>query len=298
MAVAEEVAYPDEYNTPGYDTAAYYENESSSISKAYLPTQTYYEFLGPMDSHRGPGHLSIQHWALRTNVGQWQSGKWGGEFKASLRASWFDGAGAARLDVDRLYTIGISADASYQVGDRYRLMFGVTPQISTDFDTWSNKDIYFGGHIVFAGQVNEKLSGGIGIAYYPQLGSWPLLPVLQFNYKLDDYRSLELEGLRFSYKMKVNDAFTWGPFVNVSSGTWTVNRHRQTHQLQWTSGVAGLCFDIGLGKWGSATPRLVTDVGFTFGNSGSINTSNGRHELEKYHYNPGFYLRAALNFNF
>ena len=61
---------------------------------------------------------------------------------------------------------------------------------------------------------------------------------------------------------------------------------------------AGIGADVGLGHWGSVRPRLVADVGFSFGNSGTIKTSNGSHDLEKYHYDPGFYLRAGLLFEF
>lgn len=82
------------------------------------------------------------------------------------------------------------------------------------------------------------------------------------------------------------------------SGTWTIHHDRRVRQFEWISGVAGVGADVGLGHWGSVRPRLVADVGFSFGNSGTIKTSNGSHELEKYHYDPGFYLRAGLQFEF
>ena len=96
----------------------------------------------------------------------------------------------------------------------------------------------------------------------------------------------------------MSEGLTWGPFVSVVSGTWTIHHDRRVRQFEWISGVAGVGADVGLGHWGSVRPRLVADVGFSFGNSGTIKTSNGSHELEKYHYDPGFYLRAGLQFEF
>ena len=104
---------------------------------------------------------------------------------------------------------------------------------------------------------------------------------------------------RFSWEgPKVSDGLKWGPFVSVVSGTWTIHHDRRVRQFAWISGVAGIGADVGLGHWGSVRPRLVADVGFSFGNSGTIKTSNGSHDLEKYHYDPGFYLRAGLLFEF
>ncbi len=308
VAVGQDVVpYPeyDDSSDGGYEaaydenTGSFYTEEKSSYTSQFLwPTRAGYELLGPMDSRNGRGSLDVQHWAFMLNIGQYDSGNWHADFRAGMRMSWFNGSGAAELDVERLYTVRMQFNASYRFSDATRLLFGIDPQISTDFDTWTNKNIYFGGYAMIAGKVNDSLRGGIGIGYYPQLGSFPLLPVAQFTWHRDANHYLQLEGLRLAYNTKVSDGFTWGPFVGVSSGTWTVNRHRQTHQLRWVSGVAGVGLDIGLGKWGSAKPRLKTDLGFTFGNSGSIHTSNGRHELEKYHYDPGFYLRAGLEFNF
>ena len=136
------------------------------------------------------------------------------------------------------------------------------------------------------------------IGCYPQLGDYPFLPLIQFKWEASRNWTLQLEGARLSYINKVSDGLKWGPFVSVVSGTWTIHHDRRVRQFAWISGVAGIGADVGLGHWGSVRPRLVADVGFSFGNSGTIKTSNGSHDLEKYHYDPGFYLRAGLLFEF
>ena len=269
--------YPDSDSSDGYDTGFYAEAYSGgydsapapageSASKPVFPTQSYFELLGPMDSRNGRGSVDIQNWMTDLNLCRMSSGSWNFSSTAALRLSWFNGKGADEMDVDRLYTIWLNVNASYAITGKTRLVFGVTPQISTDFDTWTSHNIFLGGHVLLAGPLNDRFSYGIGIGCYPQLGDYPFLPLIQFKWE--------------------------------ASGTWTIHHDRRVRQFAWISGVAGIGADVGLGHWGSVRPRLVADVGFSFGNSGTIKTSNGSHDLEKYHYDPGFYLRAGLLFEF
>ncbi|WP_290503777.1 Amuc_1434 family mucin 2-degrading aspartic protease [Akkermansia sp.] len=309
VAQANAQPYPDSDSSDGYDTGYYAEAYSGgynsspaptgeNASKPVFPTQSYFELLGPMDSRNGHGSVNIQNWMTDLNLCRMSSGSWGFSSTAALRLSWFNGEGAREMDVDELYTIWLNVTASYKLRGKTRLVFGVTPQISTDFDTWTTHNLFFGGHALLAGPLNDRFSYGIGVGCYPQLGDFPLLPLIQFEWKATNNWTLQLEGARLSYTSKVSEGLTWGPFVAVVSGTWTIHHDRRVRQFEWISGVAGVGADVGLGHWGSVRPRLVADVGFSFGNSGTIKTSNGSHELEKYHYDPGFYLRAGLQFEF
>lgn len=301
--------YPEGDYSDGYDAGYYaeaysgsYENAPAptgeSDSKSFFPTQSYFELLGPMDSRHRQGSLDIQNWMTDLNLFRLSSGSWNFSSTASLRLSWFNGEGADDMDVDRLYTICLNANAAYLIKGRTSLVLGVTPQISTDFDTWTKHNIFLGGHILLAGPLNERFSYGIGIGCYPQLGDYSVLPLIQFKWEASNHWTLQLEGTRLSYVNKVKDGLSWGPFVSVVSGTWTIHHERRVRQFVWLSGVTGVGMDIGLGRWGSVRPRLTADIGFSFGNSGTIRTSNGSHELEKYHYDPGFYLRAGVQFEF
>ena len=308
-AQAETLPYPDSDSSDGYDSAYYAEAysgsyhstpalESESSSKSIFPTQSYFELLGPMDSRNGHGHVNIQNWVTDVNLCRMSSGSWNFSAITGLRMTWFNGQGADEMDVDRLYTIWLNMNASCVISGKTRLVFGFTPEISTDFDTWTHNNIFFGGHAMITGPLNDRFSYGIGIGYYPQLGEAPMLPVLQFKWKTGNKWSLQLEGARLSYTKMVGEGLTWGPFVSIVSGTWTIHHDRRVRQFEWISGVAGVGANIGLGRWGSVRPRLMTDVGFSFGNSGTLKTSNGNHELEKRHYDPVFYLRACIQFVF
>lgn len=149
------------------------------------------------------------------------------------------------MDVDRLYTIWLNVNASYAITGKTRLVFGVTPQISTDFDTWTSHNIFLGGHVLLAGPLNDRFSYGIGIGCYPQLGDYPFLPLIQFKWEASRNWTLQLEGARLSYINKVSDGLKWGPFVSVVSGTWTIHHDRRVRQFAWISGVAGIGADVG-----------------------------------------------------
>ena len=152
--------YPDSDSSDGYDTGFYAEAYSGgydsapapageSASRPVFPTQSYFELLGPMDSRNGRGSVDIQNWMTDLNLCRMSSGSWNFSSTAALRLSWFNGKGADEMDVDRLYTIWLNVNASYAITGKTRLVFGVTPQISTDFDTWTSHNIFLGGHVLW-----------------------------------------------------------------------------------------------------------------------------------------------------
>lgn len=193
VAQANAQPYPDSDSSDGYDTGYYAEAYSGgyynsapaptgeSASRPIFPTQSYFELLGPMDSRNGRGSVDVQNWMTDLNLCRMSSGSWSFSSTAALRLSWFNGKGADEMDVDRLYTVWLNVNASYAIKGKTRLVFGVTPQISTDFDTWTSHNIFFGGHALLAGPLNDRFSYGIGIGCYPQLGDYPLLPLKVTN---------------------------------------------------------------------------------------------------------------------
>lgn len=295
--------YSDLYDDEYQSGLSYSESEvstfSSSDSKGKIPllSQTYYEYMGGMDCREGVGDIDVQQWMLDVNLWKATLGGWEVSATTSFRASWFNGEGAEHLDIDRLYTIWLQANASCRVWNKTKLMLGLTPQVSTDFDTWTHHNIYVGAYAMFAGQLNDKVSYGVGLAYSPQYGSFSFLPAGYFDWDTGNNWHLRLKGSRLSYTQHIG-GFQWGPFFSVESGTWTVKHSRRVRQFQWLSCVAGVGVDCSLGNWRGYQPRLMADLGFTFANSGTIRTSNGNHELERYHYDPGLYLRVGMYFNF
>ena len=311
-ALADYVAYPDQsdsltdasYADSGYDaslSASDYHGpylSSSQNPKSYIPSQIQMEYLGHMGYKGGRGSAKLTSMGVQFNLFGHKGNKFAMHSDVGFRMAWFDSTGDGWMDENRFYTVVLRMNGEYSLTQKTSLVMGFNPQISTDGDTWTGKAIYFGGFLGFKSEWSSNLKYGFGLSYSPQFGSSPWLPFISLSWQMNNKWRLEMEGTRLAMLQKVSDGFTWGPFVGIVTGAWSVKHDRSTRQFQWTSGVAGISSSIGLGKWGTWRPRLTSDLGFSFSNVGKINTSTGRHEIYKRNYDSGFYMRLGLQFGF
>lgn len=264
----------------------------------YLPSQSIFEYLGPMKARNGEGHATLTNWHTRLGLADATSGSWRFSLDGTVRLTWFDGDKDAAMDVDRLYTIWLNLSASYKMWGSTYLTFGVNPEFSSDFDSWVARNFSLGGHLLLSSKLNERFKFTVGAGIAPQLGSTPVFPYVGFSWQASPTWLVEMQGTRLSAMNKVTDYFSWGPFVSVVAGSWVVKHNHGHARYQWVSGVAGLATETGLGQWGKVKPKLLLDAGFSFANNAKFKTTNGRHELEEQRFDPGFYLRAGLRFAF
>lgn len=265
---------------------------------AYFPSSSYYELLGPMKAKNGAGHIHLTNWTTHIKLLKGQSERFFWGLDTAFRMTWVHGKGEADVDVDRLYTIWLTASGGYRLSPSSWILAGFNPQISTDFDTWCSRDIYWGGHLSYKRKVSEMLTYSLGVAFSPQLGDSPIIPFFLVDWKINPEWTLKFEGIRLSVMNKVSDRFAWGPFCSLVSGTWTVNHNRHHERFEWTSGVLGITSETKLGKWGSLLPKLAVDVGMSFYNEARFKTVNGDDDLFKKRMDPGFYIKAGLQFHY
>lgn len=305
----------NEYVTTGYDASAndalysgydissydYDSNSSDTASGPYasIPKISYFEYLGPMSTRNGNGHATLTNWLTTFNLADVSSKSWRFDMDASFRLSWFDGKNDAAMDIHRLYTIWMNVGAHYNMWGKTFLTIGFNPEFSSDFDSWVARNFNLGGYLTVSSQVNDNFSFSAGMALVPQLGgSFPAIPYLGFRWQASPNWSVEMEGAKLKVIKKVTDYFSWGPFVSLVSGAWVVKHEYNHARYEWRSGIAGITTKTRLGTWGKAHPHLILDAGFSFANSARFRTTNGKHTLSKKHYDPGFYMRAGLNFAF
>lgn len=300
-------SYAQSYDASMNDPAMYgtsqteYEASESGPSEGlyrFLPGMAVYEYLGPMSAKHGQGHATLSNLNVRLPFVKATSGSWAFNVDGTARVTWFDGDRDALMDVDTLYTFWLNLSASYKVRGSTYITAGVNPEFSSDLDSWVARNFNLGGHLLVSTKVNDHFKFTAGVAYAPQLADWPVFPFLGFSWKASRNWTVEMQGVRLSAMNKVTDYFSWGPFVSVVSGSWVVKHNYGHARYEWRSGVAGVATELGLGTWGKAKAKLVADVGFSFANSGRFKTTNGKHDLETKHYDPGFYVRAGLRFVF
>ncbi len=287
----------DSYDYSSYDPSINDNSGTASSSpKPLFPTQSYYELLGPMKAKNGSGHVHLTNWMTKFNLMNHRGSRFVFNMDAALRMTWIHGREDADVDMDRLYTIWLSATAGYRLFGSTYLMAGLTPELSSDMNTWCSRDLYMGGHALLRSKPSDSFDYAVGLAYAPQLASSPLLPFFIVNWKVSPVWTMHFEGTRLSLMNREGGVFSWGPFCSVVSGTWTVKHNRRYERFSWTSGVLGIATETKLGTWGSVRPKLVADVGFTFYNSAKFKTANGRDEISKQRMDPGFYIRAGIQF--
>lgn len=296
-------SYEDDSNQDYYDYSSYdpsiNDNSGSGPSsslKPFFPTQSYYELLGPMKAKNGTGHVHVTNWMTKLGLINNRGNRFMFNLDTAFRLTWIHGKENADLDMDRLYTVWLSATAGYRLFGSTYLMAGVTPEVSSDLDTWCSHDVYWGGHALLRSKLSNTLDCSVGLAYAPQLGNNPLIPFFIVNWKMSPVWTLHFEGTRLALMNREGGRFSWGPFCSIVSGTWTVNHNRRHERFEWISCVLGIATETKLGTWGSVRPKLVADVGISVYNSARFKTVDGKDELSKQRMDSGFYIKVGLQF--
>lgn len=294
---------PDNYSTAPAETGEFsYSLPVASPDFPYiLPNEFSYEHLGSMKADRGGSHLSLTNVKLSIPLADphrsgWST--WHLDAKISLKMTWVNSSGKDLIDLNRLYTVAPLVGLSRKIGSYGMLSVALTPQFSSDFDTSSSHNFYFGGFAAYSGALSESFTFSAGVACLPDYSNTWFVPLVQFKWKVLPVWQLKLENTRLSFDNVASSRFEWGPFIGISSGTWTVNRHKRTEQFRWSSGVAGLGAAFNLTPAKQTKFLLRTDVGFSFANKAKFRTKNGKHTIDSYDYDPGFYLKAGLDVRF
>lgn len=305
-------SYSDYYNDAQYDQE-FAENVGRSEYSSYdptindvmmaprtgkyrgiLPSQMTYEILGPMKAKNGDGHIHIQNWMTKLELWGKETGRWRMLVDGAFRMTWLHGKADADMDLDRLYSIWLTGTVGYRITDKTLIVGSLTPQVSSDMDTWVARDLFLGGNLLLNISPSDKISWTLGVAYAPQLGHTPCLPVIGVDWQMTPTWRLQLQGTRVAAMNKVTDWFSWGPFGSIVSGTWTVKHERMNQRFVWLSYVVGLTANVGLGHFDGADIRFVSDLGFTPYNSARYKSASGRHQLKRYRFDTGAYVRFGV----
>ncbi len=285
---------------PVYSTPTMYE-ESGVRPQSFVPNDVYMEFFGNMSYNGGGGRVQMVNAVLTVPfVNPQQAERWGWhlDVKGTARLTWLDCKGRNLIDEDNLYTIGVQASVSRQLGRVTQLQLGVTPQFSTDFDVMSHHNFYVGGYVAFSVKASESFRYTVGLTYMPDYYRSLVLPVLSLQWRYHPAWELRVQGSRLSAVCVANERFQWGPFFQWNTGVWTVHRQRQTQQLRVSNCIIGLGATYDVTLTGGSTLSFLADVGGTFNNVFRIRDASGDHTLEKYRSHPGFYGRMGFRFAF
>lgn len=292
------VVMPPTESAPGYAPEET-DGESTLGKRTYFPSNITFEYLGPMGYKHGTGRVSAYNLDVELNLANVTAENWNFKFSTAFRSTWFDSCGDGALDERDLYTIWVRMATTYSISKTTKLSFGMSPQISTDFNGMRGNSVYLGANVMCVFATSERSLFGLGLAYVPQFSGFPCLPAAMFTITSADKKwEYSLIGSRFTIDYNVTEAFSLGIFTAYDGMTWTVRNKDRYYRMGWTSWKTGLNISFGIGKIGSSKPKISTDVGFTYGNDATFRSANGTHKYYTQEYKPGFYLKTGLIFHF
>lgn len=295
--VGDPIAMDAPYDLNYYPEPEYQEQSSSKLN--LNPSQFGYEFFGPMSFHNGGGRAKVHTAYLYAHlIEQNPEDKFSMGLDLITRMTWLSTSNNSIFESERLYTFGLNGSASYSMGNDTKLFFGASALMSTDFDTVTSHCVQIGARGGISHRFSDRFSMQLGVYYSPQLSSCPVLPIIGFRYQVDDRWYIQLDSMRLRAINKVNDSFSWGPFVGISAGSWNVKHERRDTRLSMISGIAGLQGNIALGKWGKYTPTLTGEVGCAFANNFQYRNATGRHKRESVNADPGLYVQLGVKLAF
>ncbi len=285
---------------PVYSTPSIYEKSGNGYPR-FLPNDMYMEYFGAMDLRNGHGDVQVTNAVLTIPFVNPKETSWAGwhlDVKGTARLTWIDSDGQDLLDEDRLYTLGVQAMVARQLGERSRLLIGLTPQFSSDFDVMTHHNFFYGGYAAFSSQLSDKLRYTVGLAVMPDYFRNAIMPLVSLQWRYTPNWELRIEGGRLSSVCVSGESFQWGPFVQWNSGVWTVQRDGQTQQFRMTNCILGMgaTYDHKLSS--GMTLGFMGDLGATLSNEFRVRDESGRHSIEKYRADPGLYARFGCRVSF
>ncbi len=285
---------------PIYTTPSIYEDTRHEYPR-FVPNDIYVEYFGHMTYNGGGGHLHVTNAVLTLPFVNPRKAAWAGwhlDVKGTARATFFDCKGANLIDEENLYTLGLHASVSRQLGQRSQLQIGFTPQYSSDFDVMSHHNFFWGGYVAFSSKAGENLRYTLGLAVIPDYYRNLVMPLVSLQWHFAPAWELRVEGARLSCMNVASSRFQWGPFFQWNNAVWTVHRERQTQQLRMNNCIAGMgaTYDCKLAS--GTTLGFLGDLGCAFNNEFRVRDAGGEHTLEKYRSHPGLYARFGCRISF
>lgn len=277
------------------------EEEGDYQRPVLIPNDYYFEYFSNMHIHGQAARVRLMSAFATIPLFNPRKHAWHGwhlDCKVSGRLTWMHNSGQKVLDEHRLYTLGLSATALRQIGQKSQFHLGFTPQMSSDFDVMSHEMFYWGGNVGFSSTLGERFKYTLGVSVMPDYNDMWVYPLVNFQWKVSPHWELQLQAERLSYQhLSGSERFRIGPFLQYNRAVWTVNRHRTTTQLRMKNWIAGATASYRC-NIGGFKLTLLGDVGYSFYNNFRIRTKNGRHTLDRYRADGALYARAAVGFEF
>ncbi len=223
---------------------------------------------------------------------------WHLDVKLNMRYTWLNSTGPDFVDEGSLYTNGLLISVNRKLGQKGQFIFGLTPQLSTDFDVLTSSSFYFGAYVAFAYEVSDRLRFTLGVSYMSRYYEHDLFPLIGLSWEAKPNWFLRVEATRLSYMNKLWQGFEWGPFLQWNSLLWTVKRDRRTQQMHAESFTAGVSAQYLLSLSGGEALMIMADVGMNLDQEIEFRDKRNSRTIDRYKGETGFYARFGIELYF
>ena len=267
----------------------------------FMPSFLSFEFTSNMGERHGGSEMSWQQYGI--NLPLADPRRSGGEdwmFNASFNAqvTVINTSGNLRLRRNDLYSFSIPIAAIIPQDGGDRIVLAVSPAMSSDFVHRAHSF-----HVNFLASYHVKYSDSfsytIGLAHSPDATVWALVPVVNFDWKMNEDWRLSLSGFKATVLRNMGAGVDAGFFVQGSGGAWAVDQPQGTRMLRVRSLVAGAMAEYDFSRPGETRRIVSLSVGTTLATTADVCRYNSDlDEEERHHYHPGLYVSGAVDFRF
>ncbi len=292
-----------------YDDQMYTTNwEGESFAPSSTPhvlrkVSTVFEYFAQQSFRDARGKFSYANAYLTlplVNPQNYAFRGWHLDLSLNLRATFFDVSGENLVDEKDLYTTGAIASVFYNIDEKARLTFGVTPQFSSDLNNLSSSNFYFGIFTAFTYKASDKIRITMGMSYMPDYYRHDLWPLINVSWEVAPKWDLRVQSQRLGVIRRVGSkgSFEWGPFIQWNHFLWSVDRQNRTDLLRMESFVFGVQAQYNSQLQSGKNLRVYADLGLNFDQEIRFEDKDNAALLDRYKADAGLYTRLGVEFSF
>ncbi len=292
--------YDDQMYSTNWQGEIYEPSNKPHIART---ASTAFEYFAQQEFRRADGKFSytnIYFTLPMINPANHQYRGWHVDLSLNVRATFFDVSGEDLIDEEELYTAGVIGSVFYNIDEKARLTFGVTPQFSSDLNNLSSSNFYFGAFAAFTYKANEKIRVTMGVSYMPDYYSDDFWPLVNISWEVAPRWDLRVQSQRLGLvrKFGAQGNFEMGPFLQWNHFFWSVSHQRRTELMRMESVILGVQAQYSKTTMSGRSMRFYADLGLNFDQEIRFEDKNNGALRERYKAESGLYTRLGMEFSF
>ncbi len=266
-----------------------------------LPSYARVVYVSRMGERHGGSHLGMQEYSANIPLADGRKshiGKWYYNVQANVGVSVMDVGGRLDLRRDELYDFSVPVSIVRPLEEGKRAMLTLMPRYAGD-NVSSARAWDLGVSAEYDSKVSDTFAYGLGLAASPRFSEQVVIPYFLFRWMPSPEWLIRMRGGQLAALYKVRDNLHVGPALCYESGTWMVASPRGQRVFRVrTLAFAGV-MEYNFSRPNSPKKMLNLAAGMSLATTAAFcQRSIGRDTIKMYHYKPGAFLSAELDFRF